>query len=151
MSDDSSCKTKYVFVCIYLISMLPHLSLSLGKFRYIRDSTGGMSQCVGDIVSATGNVNCAHQAGTRGSYAYVYVAENKTCHICRHSREIGNRSLEHLPISQYPVYQRGISQCSYLTRRNIILCLSYFETRLVLLMIKELWSVLARIVSFSLL
>ena len=98
--------------------MLPHLSLSLRKFKYIRGSPGGMSQCVADIVPATGNFNCAHQAGTRGSYAYVYVAENKSCHICRHSREIGNRSLEHLPISQYPVYQRGISYCSYSTRRN---------------------------------
>ena len=87
--------------------MLPHLSLSLRKFKYIRGSPGGMSQCVADIVSATGNFNCAHQAGIKGSYAYVYVAENSTCHICRHSREIGNRSLEHLPISQYPVYQRG--------------------------------------------
>ena len=98
--------------------MLPHISLSLRKFKYIRGSPGGMFQCVADIVPATGNFNCAHQAGTRGSYAYVYVAENETCHICRHSREIGNRSLEHLPISQYPVYQRGISYCSYSTRRN---------------------------------
>ena len=48
-------------------------------------------------------------AGTRGSYAYVYVAENKTCHMCRHSQELGNRSLENLPISHHPVYQRGIT------------------------------------------
>ena len=105
----SARKTKYVFVCFYLVLMLPHLPLSLGKFRYIRDSAGGIFQCVADIVPATGSLNCAHKAGIRGSYAYVYVTENQTCHICRNSRQLGNRSLEHLPISQYPVYQRGIS------------------------------------------
>ena len=105
----SSRKSKYLFVCIYLVLMLQHVSLSLRKLRYIRDSTGRMSQCVVDIIPASGNLNCAHKAGTRGSYAFVYVTENKTCHICRHAQELGNRSLEHLPISHYPVYQRGIS------------------------------------------
>ena len=67
-----------------------------------------MSQCVMDIVPAKGNFNCAYKAGIRSSYAYVYVAEYKTCYICLHSREIGNRSLELLPISEHHVYQKGI-------------------------------------------
>ena len=94
-------------ICLLVVLILSKSSLSHKKFRYVRDNTREMSQCVVDIEPATGIFNCAHQAGIRGSYAYFYVAANQTCHICLHSREVGNRSLEHLPVSEYPVYQRG--------------------------------------------
>ena len=101
-------KTNYTFLCLLAVLITSHSYSSLRTFKYVRDNKGEISQCVVDVTVAAGSFDCAHKAGMKGSYAYVYVAENKACHICLHSREVDNRSLEHLPISEYPVYQRGI-------------------------------------------
>ena len=86
-----------------------YLSL-INKVRYIRGSTS-ISECVKDIVPATRNWDCTFKAAAKGSYAYVYVVENETCHICVHSRNINNRTLEQIPTSgNAAAYQRGTTQ-----------------------------------------
>ena len=103
------CARKWGFVHLMFIMALLQTSCSLiDKDRYIIDSTG-LSECVADIVPAKGVWDCTLKAAARDSYAYVYVDENHTCHICVPAREIGNRTSAPLPTSGTLAYQRGMS------------------------------------------
>ena len=83
----------------------------IDKVRYIRDSTG-LSECVADIVPATRIWDCTLKAAKRGSYAYVYLRENHTGHICVPAREIGNRTSAPLPTCGTLAYQRGMDNAT---------------------------------------